>query len=53
MANDFVKPEVVIKSITAIIKKAAKDNGVPPEREGELATAILGGLFKEPKEKRQ
>ena len=48
MSNDLVEPEVVAKRIAEIVKKACKDNGLPPEREVELASAMFAGMFMGP-----
>jgi hypothetical protein len=45
MSNDFITPEEAAKRITKAIKDAAKENGLPPEREIELARAIFAPLF--------
>jgi len=47
--NNFITPEEAANLMTKIIKDAAKEGGLPPEREGELALALLGGLFAGPK----
>lgn len=48
MANDFMTPKEAAKLMTKVIKDAAKESGLPPEREAELACAVFGGLFKGP-----
>ncbi len=48
MANDFMTTEDAAKLMTKIIKDAAREGGLPPEREAELACAVFGGMFKGP-----
>ena len=48
MANDFITPEEAAKRLTKALNNAAKENGIPREKEAEFACDVLGGLFMGP-----